>query len=76
MRFMGEGLGLVIVLLSSQICLHLNVVGELLVDSKLQIFLQKILKSVGASSLWPLLCSTSFRDCRRATPLSRLPYAF
>src|SRR5262245_20997096 len=58
MRFMGENLGLVIVLLSSQICLHLNGVGELLVDSRLQIFLQKILKSVGASSFWPLLCST------------------
>ncbi len=46
-RFMGESLGLVVVLLSCQICFHLNGVDELLVDSKTQIFLQKILKSVG-----------------------------
>ncbi len=47
-RFMGESLGLVIVLLSCQICFHLNGVDELLVDSKPQIFIQKILKSAGA----------------------------
>jgi len=47
-QFMGESLGLVIVLLSCQICFHLNGVDELLVDSKPQIFLQKILKSAGA----------------------------
>ena len=34
MQFMGESLGLVIVLLSCQICFHLNGVDELLVDSK------------------------------------------
>jgi exopolysaccharide biosynthesis polyprenyl glycosylphosphotransferase len=48
LQFMGESLGLVIVLLSCQICFHLNGVDELLVDSKPQIFLQKILKSAGA----------------------------
>lgn len=47
-RFMGESLGLVVVLLSCQVCFHLNGVDDLLVDSKTQIFLQKILKSVGA----------------------------
>jgi exopolysaccharide biosynthesis polyprenyl glycosylphosphotransferase len=46
--FMGESLGLVIVLLSCQICFHLNGVDELLVDSKPQIFIQKILKSAGS----------------------------
>jgi lipopolysaccharide/colanic/teichoic acid biosynthesis glycosyltransferase len=46
-RFMGESLGLVVVLLSCQICFHLNGVDDLLVDSKTQIFLQKILRSVG-----------------------------
>ena len=50
-QFMGESLGLVIVLLSCQICFHLNGVDELLVDSKPQIFLQKILKSAGAGLL-------------------------
>ena len=34
LQFMGESLGLVIVLLSCQICFHLNGVDELLVDSK------------------------------------------
>ena len=48
LQFMGESLGLVIVLLSCQICFHLNGVDELLVDSKPQIFIQKILKSAGA----------------------------
>src|SRR5437870_4541287 len=48
LQFMGESLGLVIVLLSCQICFHLNGVDELLVDSKPQIFVQKILKSAGA----------------------------
>jgi len=48
LQFMGESLGLVIVLLSCQICFHLNGVDELLVDSKPQEFLQKILKSAGA----------------------------
>src|SRR5215813_804312 len=48
LRFMGESLGLVIVLLSCQICFHLNGVDELLVESKPQIFIQKILKSAGA----------------------------
>jgi exopolysaccharide biosynthesis polyprenyl glycosylphosphotransferase len=47
LQFMGESLGLVIVLLSCQICFHLNGVDELLVDSKPQIFIQKILKSAG-----------------------------
>jgi exopolysaccharide biosynthesis polyprenyl glycosylphosphotransferase len=50
-QFMGESLGLVIVLLSCQICFHLNGVDELLVDSKPQLFLQKILKSAGAGLL-------------------------
>ena len=48
LRFMGESLGLVIVLLSCQICFHLNGVDELLVDSKPQEFIQKVLKSAGA----------------------------
>jgi exopolysaccharide biosynthesis polyprenyl glycosylphosphotransferase len=48
LRFMGESLGLVIVLLSCQICFHLNGVDQLLIESKPQLFLQKILKSVGA----------------------------
>src|SRR2546428_10494345 len=47
LQFMGESLGLVIVLLSCQICFHLNGVDELLIDSKPQVFLQKILKSSG-----------------------------
>jgi exopolysaccharide biosynthesis polyprenyl glycosylphosphotransferase len=51
LQFMGESLGLVIVLLSCQICFHLNGVDELLVDSKPQIFIQKILKSAGAGLL-------------------------
>jgi exopolysaccharide biosynthesis polyprenyl glycosylphosphotransferase len=50
-QFMGESLGLVIVLLSCQICFHLNGVDELLVDSKPQIFIQKVLKSAGAGLL-------------------------
>src|SRR5437870_2609961 len=48
LQFLGESLGLVIVLLSCQICFHLNGVGELLVDSKPQLFIQRILKSAGA----------------------------
>src|SRR5215472_18293781 len=48
LQFMGESLGLVIVLLSCQICFHLNGVDELLVDSKPQEFIQKVLKSAGA----------------------------
>jgi exopolysaccharide biosynthesis polyprenyl glycosylphosphotransferase len=52
LQFMGESLGLVIVLLSCQVCFHLNGVDELLVESKLQIFLQKILKSVGLGLLF------------------------
>jgi exopolysaccharide biosynthesis polyprenyl glycosylphosphotransferase len=48
LQFMGESLGLIIVLLSCQICFHLNGVDELLIDSKPQIFLQKVLKSAGA----------------------------
>jgi exopolysaccharide biosynthesis polyprenyl glycosylphosphotransferase len=47
LQFMGESLGLVIVLLSCQICFHLNGVDELLVDSKPQVFIQKVLKSAG-----------------------------
>src|SRR5215510_6389883 len=47
LQFMGESLGLVIVLLSCQICFHLNGVDELLVESKTQVFLQKLLKSAG-----------------------------
>jgi exopolysaccharide biosynthesis polyprenyl glycosylphosphotransferase len=52
MQFMGESLGLIIVLLSCQICFHLNGVDELLVDSKPQLFIQKILKSVGLGLLF------------------------
>src|SRR5262244_3045702 len=52
LQFMGESLGLVIVLLSCQICFHLNGVDELLVESKMQIFLQRILKSAGAGLLF------------------------
>src|SRR5215469_1506035 len=48
LQFMGESLGLVIVILSCQICFHLNGVDELLVDSKPQVFIQKVLKSAGA----------------------------
>src|SRR5436853_6320210 len=48
---MGESIGLVIVLLSCQICFHLNGIDELLVDSKPQVFIQKILKSAGAGLL-------------------------
>ena len=48
LQFMGESLGLVIVLLSCQICFHLNGVDELLADSKPQDFIQKVLKSAGA----------------------------
>ena len=44
----GESLGLLIVLLSCQICFHLNGIDELLVDSKPHIFLQRALKSLGA----------------------------
>jgi exopolysaccharide biosynthesis polyprenyl glycosylphosphotransferase len=51
LQFMGESLGLVIVLLSCQICFHLNGVDEILVDSKPQLLLQKILKSAGAGLL-------------------------
>src|SRR5262249_29100414 len=47
LQFMGESLGLVIVLLSCQICFHLNGVDELLVESKTQVFLQKLLISAG-----------------------------
>ena len=47
-RFMGESIGLVIVLLSCQICFHLNGIDEVLVDSKPQVFIQKILKPAGA----------------------------
>src|SRR2546426_8666864 len=47
-QFMGESIGLVLVLLSCQICFHLNGIDELLVDSKPQIFVQKILKSAGS----------------------------
>src|SRR2546425_2310274 len=50
-RFMGESIGLVIVLLSCQICFHLNGIDEFLVDSKPQVFIQKILKSAGAGLL-------------------------
>src|SRR5437867_4826155 len=50
-QFMGESIGLVIVLLACQICFHLNGVEELLVDSKPQVFIQKILKSAGAGLL-------------------------
>jgi exopolysaccharide biosynthesis polyprenyl glycosylphosphotransferase len=44
----GESLGLLIILLSCQICFHLNGVDELLVDSKPQILLQRVLKAFGA----------------------------
>src|SRR5207249_3085753 len=50
-QFMGESIGLVIVLLSCQICFHLNGIDEFLVDSKPQVFIQKILKSAGAGLL-------------------------
>lgn len=46
--FVGESIGVIIVLLSCQICFHLNGVDELLIDSRPQIFLQKALKSLGA----------------------------
>jgi exopolysaccharide biosynthesis polyprenyl glycosylphosphotransferase len=46
-QFMGDSIGLVIVLLSCQICFHLNGIDEVLVDSKPQVFIQKILKSAG-----------------------------
>ena len=51
LEFMGESLGLVIVLLSCQICFHLNGVDELLADSKPQAFIRKTLKSAGAGLL-------------------------
>src|SRR5437762_10318080 len=50
-QFLGESLGLVIVLLSCQICFHLNGVDELLADSKPQAFIRRILKSAGAGLL-------------------------
>jgi exopolysaccharide biosynthesis polyprenyl glycosylphosphotransferase len=50
-QFMGESIGLVIVLLSCQICFHLNGIDEFLVDSKPQVFIQKILKSAGTGLL-------------------------
>jgi exopolysaccharide biosynthesis polyprenyl glycosylphosphotransferase len=50
-QFMGESIGLVIVLLSCQICFHLNGIDEVLADSKPQVFIQKILKSAGAGLL-------------------------
>src|SRR5215472_15565650 len=50
LQFMGESLGLVIVLLSCQICFHLNGVDELLVDSKPQLFFQKVRKTAAASA--------------------------
>jgi sugar transferase (PEP-CTERM system associated) len=50
-QFMGESIGLVIVLLSCQICFHLNGIDEFLIDSKPQVFIQKILKSAGAGLL-------------------------
>jgi len=51
LQFMGESIGLAIVLLSCQICFHLNGLDELLIDSKPQIFLQKVLKSAGTGLL-------------------------
>jgi exopolysaccharide biosynthesis polyprenyl glycosylphosphotransferase len=51
-QFLGENLGLLIVLLSCQICFHLNGVDELLVESKPQLFIQKILKSAGYGLLF------------------------
>src|SRR4029077_1011984 len=50
-RFMGESIGLVIVLLSCQICFHLNGIDEFWIDSKPQVFIQKILKSGGTGLL-------------------------
>jgi exopolysaccharide biosynthesis polyprenyl glycosylphosphotransferase len=50
-RFMGESIGLVIVLLSCQICFHLSGVDEFWVDSKPHVFIQKILKSGGTGLL-------------------------
>jgi lipopolysaccharide/colanic/teichoic acid biosynthesis glycosyltransferase len=50
-QFMGESLGLIIVLLSCQICFHLNGADELLVESKTQIFLQRALSAAGAGLL-------------------------
>src|SRR5438067_5197023 len=50
-QFMGESIGLVIVLLSCQICFHLNGIDEFLVDSKPQVFIHKLLKSAGARLL-------------------------
>src|SRR5262250_2353370 len=50
-QFMGESLALVIVLLSCQVCFHLHGVDELLVDSKPQLFVQRMLRSAGAGLL-------------------------
>src|SRR4029077_5639788 len=50
-QFMGERIGLVIVLLSCQICFHLNGIDEFWIDSKPQVFIQKILKSGGTGLL-------------------------
>jgi exopolysaccharide biosynthesis polyprenyl glycosylphosphotransferase len=50
-QFMGESIGLVIVLLSCQICFHLDGIDEFMVDSKPQVFIQKILKSAASGLL-------------------------
>src|ERR1041385_1709392 len=50
-RFMGESIGLVIVLLSCQICFHFGGIEEFWVDSKPQVFILKILKSGGTGLL-------------------------
>jgi exopolysaccharide biosynthesis polyprenyl glycosylphosphotransferase len=50
-QLMRESLGVVIVLLSCQICFRLNGVDELLADSRPQIFPERMLKSAGAGLL-------------------------
>ena len=47
--FMGESLGLLIVLLSCQICFHVNGIDEQLLNSKPQMRFPTILKSAGAA---------------------------
>src|SRR5947207_11694205 len=59
-QFMGDSIGLVIVLLSCQICFHLNGIDEVLVDSKPQVFIQKILKSAAAGLIMGPFLFTSF----------------
>jgi exopolysaccharide biosynthesis polyprenyl glycosylphosphotransferase len=54
-RFMGESIGLVIVLLSCQICFHLNGIDEFWADSRPHVFIKKIVKSGGTGLLIAVL---------------------